>query len=251
MSKKKKMFSVGSSIGIIANVAKGILIKPEPLPEGFTLTAHTGCEGTKNNSLNSVTAGAVAGADIVEIDLFITDNGEMLLSHGTPVGGEFTLEQAFSHIRGFAGLKVNIDVKTDNDLSPVVALAEKYGLSDRIFFTGIDKEKTELVKNTAPEISFYFNASVDASLIEDDSYIDELSQEVISMGALGLNIKYCLCSKKMVEAFHSKGLKVSLWTVDNRFDMKRILKLCPDNITTRKPTEYKKTIASVMGEDVL
>ena len=53
------------------------------LPEGFTVTAHTGCEGADDNTLESISRGAVAGADIVEIDLhFLPDNTPVLLRRG-------------------------------------------------------------------------------------------------------------------------------------------------------------------------
>ena len=52
----------------------------------------------------------------------------------------------------------------------------------------------------------------------------------------------------MVNMLHDNNLLISVWTVNNRFDMKKVLKLGVDNITTRKPTEYKKLIDSVKGE---
>ena len=58
------------------------------LPHGFTITAHTGCEGTPDNSLDSIRAGVAAGADIVEIDLHF-------LPDGTPVSPLSTAPSSF------------------------------------------------------------------------------------------------------------------------------------------------------------
>ena len=51
------------------------------LPENFTVTAHTGCEDTADNSLEAISAGIAAGADIVEFDLRFDSEGKGILSH--------------------------------------------------------------------------------------------------------------------------------------------------------------------------
>lgn len=45
------------------------------------ITAHTGCEGTVHNSLESITAGKSAGADAVEVDIRATEDGVPVLLH--------------------------------------------------------------------------------------------------------------------------------------------------------------------------
>ena len=55
-------------------------------------TAHTGCMGTKANSIQSIEAGYKNGASIVEFDLNYDKNGEPVLSHDEPKGNEVTLD---------------------------------------------------------------------------------------------------------------------------------------------------------------
>lgn len=222
-------------------------LQPISLPAGFTLTAHTGCEGTKDNSLDSITVAVVAGADIVEFDLNFDKNGTAVLSHDEPSGKVFLLSEAFDLLRLYKNLKVNIDVKSTYDLKQVVELAEEYGLCERIFFTGVTEEFVDAVKEAAPGVMYFLNKEIDSSKSSNEAYINELIREVSALSACGLNINYRKCTAEMVELFHKNGLKVSLWTVNNRFDMRRILRLGVDNITTRKPTEYKKLIDSVKG----
>lgn len=230
-----------SSIGTAALFAVAVknisLQKDVKLPDGFTVTAHTGCEKTKDNSLDAITLGFGYGADVVEFDLSFNEEGIAVLSHDKPVGGEVTLEEAFELISQYKNLKVNVDVKFTDDLAQVVAAAGKYGISDRYFFTGVTKDAVEAVKAAAPGVTYYLNTEIDKSRIEDEQYIAELIEEVKSVGAVGLNIHYKSCSKKMVDAFHDQGLLMSVWTVNQVRDMPKALALECDNITTRYPSK--------------
>ena len=232
---------------ICKSLVDGFVASKIVLPERFTLTAHTGCEGTKDNSLDSIVVAFVSGADIVEFDLFFDENGVPVLSHDEPKGSEPTLEDAFKMLSVYKKLGINIDIKRTDDLSRVVCLAEKYELKDRIFFTGVVDEFVEAVKQGAPEISYFLNKDIDFLRKNDDDYINELIAEVISCGARGLNIRYTNCTAKLVEKCHENNLEVSVWTVNNKFDMKKVLMLGVDNVTTRKPKAYNEIISSVRG----
>lgn len=245
--KNKKSGFTKISVSVLKSLLGELSLSKIQLPEKFTLTAHTGCEGTKDNSLDAITVAFVSGADIVEFDLSFDENGIAVLSHDKPDGKPFTLEQAFELLALYKNLKVNIDVKMTDDLRQAVTLAEKYGLKDRIFFTGIIPEFVGAVKESVPEIPYYLNEKIEFAKKDDDAYIDGLINEVIEAGAKGLNANYRNCTAKLVERFHNNNLEVSVWTVNSRFDMKKVLKLGVDNITTRKPTEYKKLIDSVKG----
>ena len=69
--------------------------QPLSLPQGFTYTAHTGCCGTEDNSLEAIKVGIEHGADIVEFDLNFLSDGTPVLAHDKPKGNEITLDEAF------------------------------------------------------------------------------------------------------------------------------------------------------------
>ncbi len=246
MNIKNKILFTGAIAGGTALLISNFLfernLRNAVLPESFTLTAHTGCEGTKDNSLDAITLGFGCGADIVEIDLNFNSEGIAVLSHNEPKGKEPTLDEAFALVAGYKGLRVNVDVKNTLDLKQVTDLAEKHGILDRIFFTGVTEEFIEDVKNQTPHVLYYYNKGIDKSKNKDASYIDSLIVEVRNAGAAGLNIHHKSCTKEMVEEFHKAGLQVSVWTVNKKPDMARTLKLGCDNITTRKPSELKSII---------
>ena len=211
------------------------------LPEGFTVTAHTGCEGEKDNSLESITAGVKAGADIVEIDLHFLPDGTPVLSHDTPKEARPTLESAFE-LLSTLNVKMNVDVKTTANLPSVVSLAKKYGVTEKIFFTGIEEKDVAAVKRDAPEIPYFLNVNVNKGKRYNKEYIAFLIEKVKDNGAIGINTKFKNSSRILVKEFKENGLLVSLWTANTEKDMKKSLLLSPDNITTRHPSVLRSII---------
>ena len=213
------------------------------LPKDFTITAHTGCMKTQENSLESFKAGVENGANIVEFDLYFTKNGEPVLSHNEPVGGEVSLDEAFKYLSAFKNTGINVDVKTCDALHKVYPTAQKYGVEDRIFYTGVKDEFVEPVRQNSPEVKYYLNVSVKKS--KDREYLMSLVKKVKNAGAIGINFKYTGATKELVKVFHENGLLVSIWTVNSKFRMKKILSFLPDNITTRKPDKLSSIVKKI------
>ena len=212
------------------------------LPEGFTITAHTGCMGTAENSLESIKMGIENGAQIVEFDLYFTEDGAPVLAHDEPKGGEVTLDEAFGYLRMFKDAKANVDIKTVDALEKVYPSAKDNNVSDRIFYTGVKDEFVDAVKKNSPEIKYYLNVDVEKSKNTDKDYLLSLVEKVKNAGAVGINFNYKSASKELVDVFHENGLLVSIWTVDSEYNMYKILSFGPDNITTRNPDKLAKII---------
>lgn len=247
MKKKTKIILAVAATAVIGSAAliAGYTVlkhKNVSLPENFTLTAHTGCENTADNSLEAIRMGYVSGADIVEFDLNFGSDGLPVLSHDEPTAGVVTLEETFMILAEYENLKINIDVKNAENLKAVVDLSEKYGLRDRIFYTGIEEAKVEAVKSQTPDVLYYLNVDVDKTKKADREYLISLAEKVESLGAVGINMWYGACSKELVSVFRERGLLVSVWTVNSELDMLRMLELSPDNITTRNSSKLKELV---------
>lgn len=227
--------AAGSTLPQIENAVKA-------LPEGFTVTAHTGCEGTKDNSLEAITAGKNAGADIVEFDLRFDGDGNGILAHDEDEKNAVSLEEALKTVSSFEDLRVNVDCKTTDNLREVYRLGEKYGITDRLFYTGIEEKDVEAASQQTPQIPYLLNYKVDKSKKNDEEYILSLINLVKEKGAPGLNINHGQCSRKMVQMFREEGLTVSVWTANSVIAMLRCLSFSPDNITTRYPSTLIKII---------
>lgn len=212
------------------------------LPKGFTITAHTGCMKTEENSLESFKMGIENGANIVEFDLHFTESGEPVISHNKPVGGEVSLDEAFEYLSTYKSTGINVDVKTCDALEKVYPTAQKYGVEERIFYTGVKDEFVEPVRQNSPEVKYFLNVSVEKSKAKDNSYLMSLVEKVKNAGAVGINFKHTGATKELVNTFHENGLLVSIWTVNSKFRMKKILSFAPDNITTRKPDKLSRIV---------
>lgn len=241
--------AVGCAVAAALAVRHNMLKKRKiTLTEGFTLTAHTGCEGTKDNSLEAIQKGYESGADIVEFDVHFTKDGTPVLAHDGADDSTVTLDEAFALIRELEGLKVNVDCKTTINLKAIAETAEKHGVKDRIFYTGIGEKDIVAVKQQTPEIEYYLNTGVNAAKKNNEAYLNSLADKIISLGAVGINMHYRDCSKKLAEIMHKRGLKVSVWTLNKDSHMPRVVELGADNITTRKPTKVRAVIKAKTAE---
>ena len=212
------------------------------LPENFTYTAHTGCVKTPDNSLASIEEGVKHGAKIIEFDLNFLPDGTPVLSHDKPKGNEVTLDEAFKKISEYENIKVNVDVKTTKNLKAVYPLAQKHGLEDRIFYTGINIDFVEAVKKDSPEVPYYLNVNVEKPRKQTPEYLQSLVKTVKDSGAIGINFNKDHATKKLVETFQENDLEVSIWTVNKKRKMYKILALAPDNITTRRPDKLNEIL---------
>ncbi len=235
------------SAGVISAMCFGFIkykIDTIEFVDGFTYTAHTGCVGTKDNSLESIEAGVSYGADIIEFDVQYY-KGNPVLAHDKPHGKEISLEKAFLKVKEYDGLRVNVDIKSVEYLYTVGEVAEKTGVKDRIFFTGINEEDVAKVKADCPDIDYYLNVSVLPKRKQTDEYLLSLVNKVKDCGAIGINLNKDNATKELVDIFHQNGLLVSIWTVNDFSDIYKILSFGPDNITTRRPDRLQKAINEI------
>lgn len=212
------------------------------IPKGFTVTAHTGCEGTEDNSIDAIIKGASVGANIVEFDLSFNDEGEAFLAHNEIGDGCVSLKEAFETVAKYDNLQVNVDCKGTQNLKAVSETAKEFGILDRIFYTGLKADDVKIAKEVTPEIPYYLNKDIDKDKKNDEEYIKSLIHEVKDLGAVGININYGGASKKMAELFHKEGLLISVWTVNKTLDMHKVLTYGCDNITTRQPKKLVEII---------
>ena len=198
----------------------------------ITVTAHSGCMSLADNSVEAMAAGAAAGADIVEFDLNCAADGTLVLSHDAPdeTGAYVTLEEAFAFLAAHPGVRANVDVKSTRYLEKAPALAARAGVTDRIFFTGVEEKDVPAVREKCPGIPYYLNADV-----SEDTDFRALAQKTADLGAVGINIYWKNASPALVRAFHQKGMPVSVWTVNEAKDALLSALLGVDNITTRRP----------------
>lgn len=215
---------------------------PLSLPDGFTVTAHTGCEGTEENSVDFLNKALSLGVEIIEFDISFDAEGNPVLAHDSPKGGEVTLAEAFDLVSKNPDVMVNVDIKETAALDKIESCAVEYGVLDQIFFTGVKDEFVDAVRTQTKNISYYLNVNVNKRRAKNEDYLKEICQKVRESGAVGINFNYKNATKELVDYFHNEGLLVSVWTVDNELHMHKMLSISPDNITTRNPVKLRQII---------
>ncbi len=203
------------------------------MPEGFTVTAHSGSMGLPDNSIEAMEAGVAAGADVVEFDLRYNAKGEPILSHDEAEDA-VPLSAVFAFLQAHPGVRANVDVKDTSHLETVEPLADACGVKDRLFYTGVREKDVPAVREKSPNIPYWLNADVPRALPLPGAY-KKLIQKIRDLGAVGINLYHGPVTPAFVRAFHAAGLPVSVWTVNERRDILRMLAAKPDNITSRKP----------------
>lgn len=212
------------------------------LPDGFTVTYHAGAMHTAPNSVSSVRAAVESNAQIVEFDVSFRPDGTPVIIHNSEPGvsqGVF-LESALEVVAEHPDCRINLDIKSMKNLGAVDELVKLYGLSDRVFYTGVFEDWVETVKKTST-IPYYLNYNVSAEeAAGNEVVLQSIADKVKNYGAIGINSNYRNANKKFVDVMRKNGLLVSLWTVNNPADMPKALAFCPDNITTKKPHLLKR-----------
>ena len=218
---------------------------PMILPQGFTVTAHTGSMGTKDNSPESLQVG-LQNAAVAEVDISVAADGTLVLFHGsTPPKDAMALEAAFRMLAQYPDKRMNLDLKVFTHCGALQRLAEDCGVLEQVFFTGVFKGETARVHADAPKIPYYLNVDINPLRKYKKEYALHLVRLVERCGAVGLNCNHMNASPNLVRTFHEHGLLVSIWTVRNERQLQRVLRLAPDNMTTVMPDRVNAVLAQI------
>ncbi len=249
---KKSIKIIGGAVGSVAALSLLIVggvslskqlqmnkLQKEPLalPQGFTATAHAGALKTQANTLDSIEVCLEFICNgCIEVDVRFDADKQPILSHDDPESGSAvtTLEEAFGVIAQYPA-RVNLDLKQITNVPEIQRLAQAQGITGQLFFTGVSQEQAELVSKDAPEIPYYLNMGVPKEERENKAYLQTLADNCKRLGAIGINLNYREASALLVEVMHENGLLVSVWTVNKKLDMCRMLHLGVDNITSKQP----------------
>lgn len=212
------------------------------------LTAHSGPDGTADNSLENITYVLETTADAMELDLRRNNEGEIVLAHD-PVGDgapSLTLRRAFQIISEHPTMKINCDLKEGNLEREVYELGLNYELQDRLIYSGAaDPSNCEDLPVTLYlNLEYFLEPSRDSS--ERIRQLEESSQDEVrdflfsclenlpQLGAHSLNMHYSVFDKAFRETDDASSLAFSLWTVDEPEYLKRYIQTGVQAITTRQ-----------------
>ncbi|WP_026564208.1 glycerophosphodiester phosphodiesterase [Bacillus sp. UNC41MFS5] len=227
------------------------------------ITAHSGCMKTPENSIQSVLEGLRAGADVIEVDVRVTKDQVVVLLHdedvSTPFGSrclrDLTYEELKCHVKSDVivpledvlplikeyNRMINLDIKEDIAIHPMVQAIEEYKMRDYVIFSGCEKERATFIKNHYRPYQVLLNADTNTGLhsLERNyqAFIKETCRDAISAGCCGININYHLCKEELLEIARLRYLPVLVWTIDDLQEMEKFLDMGVHSITSNEVKE--------------
>ncbi|MDR3138380.1 MAG: glycerophosphodiester phosphodiesterase [Treponema sp.] len=204
----------------------------------LNITAHSGCDGTERDSLESVRRGIRFGADAVEVDVRLDKGGLLILSHDKEESrdypGHARLADVFSLALENGSLAVNCDVKEREAVPAILRLGAEMGMEkERLILTGSSspamlRENPGMVKAA----SFWLNVEE----LEEDYYragrIEPLIAACLGLGVRVLNMPFADPCIRLIPRIQAAGMGVSVWTLNEETPLRRAFGLGVVNVTT-------------------
>lgn len=239
---------------------KDLTARPEtllPVRSGTAIptavTAHSGCEGTPDNSMESILVGIGSGAECIEVDVQIDSEGRLWLTHDMreEYSGTVSLREAFEAVM-HSRVSINCDLKDYRALYPVIALADEMGLPrEKFIFSGsVDASLLEKDPSIARRARIFLNTEELCKFMAEpvpqdregemrffDEQLDQIADFVHKTGVEAINAPYHYVTKQQIAAMRIRGIGLSLWTVNESEDIEDLLQAGLLSLTTRRPAE--------------
>lgn len=230
------------------------------------ITAHSGCEQTPLDSMESVERAISLVADVVEMDVRRADDGTLYVSHDRQSGDnaleKVTLESVFRRIQN-TELRLNCDIKEPFALCSTLDMAGRFGFgSDRLILTGAVSpeqlameptitERASVYLNMEQALKFLYMGKMCAEqtearfpelmnnakpfvtdLLQNESSVMSLIRLMKALHVQGINMPHKNLSSSLAEIFRAENILCSVWTVNEMVDIDRCLHLNVYNIAT-------------------
>lgn len=221
------------------------------------------------NTLSAVKLAWEMGADAVEIDVWLSKDKRVIVSHdaSTKRTADIDLnisETSSTELRNldvgcwkgeqFAGEKMPfleeiikiippgrqlfIEIKCGAEILPYLReIIQNSGRQSQIVIIGFDLETLTQSKAPMPDIPTYWLRSTvkDEQTQQPKPHNPEWIILAKQKNLDGLNVHYAGLTKDFATAVHRAGLKLYVWTVNDPVDALRLKKLRVNGITTDKP----------------
>ncbi len=208
-------------------------------------------------------------ADAVEIDVYLSQDGKIVVIHDgtTKRTGGTELKVAASTAQqlrqldvgsfkdaAYAGeriplleeviatvppqRKLFVEIKCGPDvLAPLQKMIEQSGKCDQIVIIAFDFETVKASKKRMPDIPTYWLVGTRKDK-ETETWIPhstKLVDDLAGTGLDGLNVHWAGVTEEFAKAVHDAGLGLYVWTVNDPVEAARLAKLGVQGITTDRP----------------
>jgi glycerophosphoryl diester phosphodiesterase len=236
---------------------------------------HTGGTAGLENTLVAFTRAVAEGYAYVETDAQATADGHVVLHHDLTLGrtttsegavGRLTLREVGEVLVGgrepvptlrevltaLPGVRLNLDLKTDAAVLPVLAVLEATDAWHRVCLASFSESRLERVRRLAgrrlltalgPRSVAALRARSVLPVALPATGLPRGDVVQVPVGVPGVR----LVDRRLVHEAHRGGREVHVWTVDDRTSMVRLLDLGVDGIITDAP-DVLQEVLEVRGE---
>lgn len=227
---------------------------------------------------------ADAGADVLEIDLWATSDGVLVVMHDDTVdrttNGEgavkgFTFDELRALDAGYhfttdggattpyrgQGLTVptfdeviaahpdalfNVEIKQQSPslITPVIDAIRAAGIEDQVILGSFYDTVTAEIRAQAPEILTVFGTAEGLELYQLNEDYEDTYEPPTVLFAAPVEFSGLVMTPDLVDKAHRVGVNIHAWTVNERSEMERVLDMGVDGIITDDPV----TLAEVLAE---
>jgi glycerophosphoryl diester phosphodiesterase len=196
--------------------------------------------GRPDNSVAAVTEALLQGADGVEVDVWLTEDGTLVCTHDLPSAAEqatlATLPELLAAVQYFSGAQVVVEAKPVADAA--VAARTASVLADvlrtsagnaAITVSSFDPALLAMIRATCADLP------VRTALL---GHTEDPAAEVVRRASedghdeVHLSLAGVRQTPEAVETAHRLGLSVALWTVNDRSDLQWVAELGVDAVIT-------------------
>lgn len=225
--------------------------------------AHRGfwkTEGSAQNSIMALEKAAEAQLYGSEFDVLMTADGKVVVNHDSSIEGMVIAETPYKKLKNIRikngeklptlknylkkGKKLDIQLileakplptkEMENEaIAKMVKMVKKMGLEKQVEYISFSLNMCEQLAKLTPESEIAY--------LEGNIAPSELKKKGINGIDYHLNV---ILNKhpEWVEEAHRLGMKVNVWTVNNESDMKKLIDMKVDYITTDQPLELKNLL---------
>ena len=242
--------------------------------------AHRGASSdAPENTLASVNLAWKQGADAVEIDVYLSADGRIVVIHDNDTkrtaGVSLKVEEATAaelgtldvgRLKGIqyagekipfldeviatipAGKTLYVEVKCDRRILPhLMRTIDAGGKRDRIVLIGFDLEVVTAFKMLAPDVPTYWlvGAQRDKKTQAYVPYDRKVIEQTRTAGLEGVAMHYGPLDAEYVRAVRQAGLDVYVWTINDPNEAMRMLEIGIERITTDRPRWLKQQVETL------
>ena len=227
------------------------------------------------NTIEAALASVERGADILELDVYLTSDYEVVIIHDSttartapgydsvniststlaqvkavnlsdPVGGREdlkipTLNEYFQALKG-SGAVIFIEIKPTQTLlvHRVAALIEEYGMYDQVVMIAFAPQNIIDMKDVYPDLS---NGLLTSSVLNADSVSSSLTNTLSTVVPIKstLNPNYGALTKAYIQALIHRGITVWPWTLNDYTVLNTYYNYGVNGITTDHISYYENT----------